>query len=115
MRRFDETPQSHAKALKLAPRDAAAWLNHSLTLHAARRHAEAIEAAEKAVELRPDFAQAQWYLSLLRLQTGDYERGCANLLSRSRASASSCTPNRAWETACSSAATCRCTRPGARR
>jgi tetratricopeptide (TPR) repeat protein len=62
-------------AIRLDPHlpEAFASLGHILTMQG--RIADAIEACEMAVHLRPDFAQAHWNLAIAALLSGDLRRG----------------------------------------
>ena len=47
-----------ASALKTNARSAAAYSNHSIVLSVLERHEEALDSYERAVELKPDYAEA---------------------------------------------------------
>jgi len=75
LRRFDEALTSYNKAVALKPSYAEAFSNCGVTLQELRRFDEALASYENAQALNPDYAEAHWNEGLLRLLTGDFDRG----------------------------------------
>jgi tetratricopeptide (TPR) repeat protein len=57
------------------PDFAEALSNRGLTLKELKRFEEALASYDRALEVRPDYAEAHWNEALLRLLTGDFSRG----------------------------------------
>jgi tetratricopeptide (TPR) repeat protein len=75
LKRFAEALASYDRALKARPDYAEALSNRGLTLHELKRFDEALANYDRALTLRPDLAEAHWNEALLRLLTGDFDRG----------------------------------------
>jgi len=56
---------------------AEAFNNRGVALQEQKRLDEALTSYDQAIVLKPDYADAHWNFSLLRLLTGDFERGWA--------------------------------------
>jgi tetratricopeptide (TPR) repeat protein len=77
LNRFDEALASYDKALALKSDHADAFNNRGVALQELKRLDEALASYSQALALKPDYAEARWNGSLLRLLTGDFERGWA--------------------------------------
>ena len=77
LNRFDEALASYDQALALEPSYADAFNNRGVALQELKRLDEALASYNQALALKPDYAEARWNGSLLRLLTGDFERGWA--------------------------------------
>jgi tetratricopeptide (TPR) repeat protein len=75
LKRFAEALASYDRALKVRPDYAEALLNRGVTLKELKRFEEALTSNDRALTARPDFAEAHWNEALLRLLTGDFDRG----------------------------------------
>jgi tetratricopeptide (TPR) repeat protein len=75
LNRFDEALASYDRALIACPDLAEALSNRGNTLQALKRFDEALAGYMRAIAVRPDFADAHWHEALLRLLTGDFDRG----------------------------------------
>jgi tetratricopeptide (TPR) repeat protein len=77
--RFAEAEAAYRAALGFAGREpriaAAAWSNLCTALTAQERPAEAVAAADAALALRPDFANAAYNRAITLLTAGDYAAG----------------------------------------
>ena len=62
-------------AAALAPDDAEAWLHAGIAAQELARLDDAFAAYERALQIRPDYPQALWRRSLVRLLKGEFERG----------------------------------------
>ena len=74
-KRFDEAVASYDKAVALRPDHAEAFNNRGVALQELRRFDEALASYQHAQALNPDYAEAHWNEGLLRLLTGDFDRG----------------------------------------
>src|SRR5258706_185281 len=77
LEQFEEALASYDKALALKPEYAEAFNNRGVALQELRRLDKALASYGQALALKPDYAEARWNGSLLRLLTGDFERGWA--------------------------------------
>jgi tetratricopeptide (TPR) repeat protein len=77
LNRFDEALANYGKALEFKPDYADAFNNRGVALQELRRFDEALGSYGQAVALKPDYGEARWNISLLKLLTGDFERGWA--------------------------------------
>jgi tetratricopeptide (TPR) repeat protein len=75
LKRFDEAVASYDKAVALKPEHAEAFNNRGVALQELRRFDEALASYQHAQALNPDYAEAHWNEGLLRLLTGDFDRG----------------------------------------
>ncbi len=75
LKRFDEALKSYDRALVACPDLAEAFSNRGNTFQALKQFDEASASYARAIEVRPDFAEAHWHEALLRLLTGDFDRG----------------------------------------
>lgn len=75
--RFEEAVASYDTVLALDARDARAWRNRAIACLELGRVADAITSFERAVALTPEDAETRRHLALLRLMSGDFERGWA--------------------------------------
>ncbi len=75
MKRFDEALASYGRAQTLKPGFAEAIYNAGVVLQQLKRLDEALAHFDRAHALKPDFADAHCHGALLRLLTGDFERG----------------------------------------
>jgi tetratricopeptide (TPR) repeat protein len=75
LKRFEESLASYDRALALKPAFAEAIYNKGVVLQELKRLDEALAHFDRARTLRPDFADAHGHGALLRLLTGDFERG----------------------------------------
>ena len=75
LNRLDEALASHDAAIALQPECADAFYNRGNALKELNRPDEALASYDRAIALAPDHAEAHWNESLLRLLTGDFERG----------------------------------------
>jgi tetratricopeptide (TPR) repeat protein len=75
MGRLEEALASYDKAVALRPDYAEAFSNRGNVLTELRRFEEALASYASAVAADPSYAQAHWNEALIRLLTGDYERG----------------------------------------
>lgn len=75
--RFEEAQEALEQAISLDPNRAETHNNLGLlTKH--RNALEAIPCFEKALQIKPDFYDAAWNLSLVQLMAGQYEQGWQN-------------------------------------
>jgi tetratricopeptide (TPR) repeat protein len=77
LNRLNEALASHDAAIALQPDSADAFYNRGNALKELNRLDEALATYDRAIALAPDHAEAHWNESLLRLLTGDFERGLA--------------------------------------
>jgi tetratricopeptide (TPR) repeat protein len=63
------------KATAIAPYDKAAWIGLGKVYYEANRNAEALHSFERALELDPDYPEAHYNKSLVKLALGEYEEG----------------------------------------
>jgi tetratricopeptide (TPR) repeat protein len=75
MKRFDEALASYRKAQELKPGFAEPIYNAGVVLQLLNRLDEALAHFDRACALQPNFADAHCHGALLRLLTGDFERG----------------------------------------
>jgi tetratricopeptide (TPR) repeat protein len=75
LKRVDEALASFDRALAVRPDHAAALNNRGNMLQKLERYDEALTSYDRAQRARPDYAEAHWNEAVLRLLTGDYERG----------------------------------------
>jgi tetratricopeptide (TPR) repeat protein len=61
-------------AVALAPADAEAWLHAGIAEQELARLDNALASYERALRLKPDYPQAQWRRSLIRLLKGEFDR-----------------------------------------
>jgi tetratricopeptide (TPR) repeat protein len=73
--RYSEALANYDQVVALKPDYAGAFNNRGNTLKALRRFDEALASYGKAQTLEPDGADAHWNEAILRLLTGDFERG----------------------------------------
>ncbi|HTR85589.1 MAG TPA: tetratricopeptide repeat protein [Reyranella sp.] len=73
--RFEEALADHDRAIALRPSHSEALSNRGVTLRELGRFDEALDACERAIALQPDNADAHFNAALVRLLTGDVERG----------------------------------------
>ena len=77
LKRHDEALASCSRAIGLRPHFYTAFNSRGTILYDLRRYDEALADYERAIALRPDFAEAHWNEALVKLITGDFERGWA--------------------------------------
>ena len=77
LNRLDEALASHDAAIAAQPEGADAFYNRGNVLKELNRLPEALASYDRAIALAPGHAEAHWNQSLLRLLTGDFERGWA--------------------------------------
>jgi tetratricopeptide (TPR) repeat protein len=75
LNRVDEALASYDRALALKPDYAEALSNRGVTLQKLKRFDEALASYNRALAVRPDYAEAHWNEALLRLLSGDFNRG----------------------------------------
>ena len=59
----------------MRPDYAEALSNRGVTLQELKRFEEALASYDRALTVRPDYAEAHWNEALLRLLIGDFSRG----------------------------------------
>ena len=75
----EEAAERHVRhATVLMASSPEAWASLGFLLAGTDRLAEAIAACDRAIGLRPDFAQAYWNRSFARLRAGDFAQGWAD-------------------------------------
>ncbi len=72
---FERAAEGLRRRLAAQPRDAASWNILGNACRELGRHAEAIDAYERAIAIDPQFADAHFSLGQVLLQCGDYRRG----------------------------------------
>jgi len=77
LKRFEEALASYDRALTLRPDFAEALYNRGVTLYELKRLEEALASYDKAIALKSDYADAHCNEAMLRLLTGDFNRGWA--------------------------------------
>jgi Flp pilus assembly protein TadD len=73
--RLDESLVAGRRAVELHPDSAEVYSNLGTTLHRMGRIPEAMQAQARALEIDPESANGHLNMSLLRLLSGDFERG----------------------------------------
>jgi len=76
-RRYQEAFEAYSQALRCNPRLADAWLNAAQALSHLDRHAQARAAAERAVQIAPDYIQALHTLGAVLCDGDDSEEDAA--------------------------------------
>jgi tetratricopeptide (TPR) repeat protein len=82
--RFDEALDAYRHAIALKPAFPVALNNQANTLHSLERFSESIASFQAALAIEPAYASAQFNLSLLFLQRGNWEEGFAGYEARWR-------------------------------
>ena len=77
LKRHDEALASCSRAIGLRPQFYSAFNSRGTILYDLKRHDEALADYERAIALQPDFAEAHWNEALVKLITGDFDRGWA--------------------------------------
>lgn len=78
MNRNAEAEIALDKAIEYEPNEKNAWNNKAANYVNEGNPWPGIEAAEKALEIDPDFVKAQWNLGLLQLEAGEFDQGWVN-------------------------------------
>lgn len=73
--RYEDTLSSCEKAIALNPEHAALHNNLGNALQEMGRFADALASYDKATTINPNYAEAHWNAGVVRLMTGDFERG----------------------------------------
>jgi tetratricopeptide (TPR) repeat protein len=73
--RYDDSLASCEKAVALSPGRAALHNNLGNALQEMGRFDDALASYDKATAISPDYAEAHWNAGVVRLLTGDFERG----------------------------------------
>lgn len=73
--RFEDSLASCERAVALNPGYAALHNNLGNALQEMGRFADALASYDKATNIKPDYAEAHWNAGVVRLMTGDFERG----------------------------------------
>jgi len=75
LERFDEAMESYERVLSIQPNNPDALNNRGNVLKELGRFDEALMNYDRALSVRPDHAVANWNVAVLRLLTGDFNRG----------------------------------------
>jgi len=75
LRRYEEALASYDRALAVQPDYAKAFVDRGGTLREQRRFDEALDCYDRALALRPDYVEAHANEGMVRMLTGDFDRG----------------------------------------
>ena len=75
LERYEECLAACDRAIELQPGSATAWDKRGAALRELGRAGEALDSHARAISLQPDFALAHLHCGMVRLQSGDFERG----------------------------------------